>query len=120
MPMIGQVITQEKFPQYLYHPDKGGFRRVDDIKEKTEAVRDGWNLGYRHQDYPKMMYHVVLEPQQVNSQEEEIALIAAGWENSPVMFSEEKALDAKIAQNKVEAKELANKKSTLRKDGKAA
>ena len=117
--MIGQVITQEKFPQFLYHPSKEGSRRVDDMKEKTEAVRDGWNAGYKHQDYPKMMYHVVMEPTVVNNEEEEIALIEAGWEKSPVAFSEEKAIDAKIAQNKVEAKELANKKAII-KEGKAA
>lgn len=117
--MVGQVITQEKFPQYLYHPDKEGFRRVDDLKEKTEAVREGWSAGYRHQEYPKMMYHVVLEPKEVKNEEEELALIDAGWEKSPVAFSEEKVIDTKIAQNKAEAKELANKKAIL-KEGKAA
>ena len=112
--MVGQVITEEKFPQHLYHATLAGSRLVTDRKEKVEAEREGWRVGYRHQEYPKMMYHVVLDPKIVENEAEEQALVEAGWEYSPVAFSEQRVLDAKIKQTEVELKELKKKKAEIK------
>lgn len=78
------------------------------------------------QDFPKMIYHVVEEPIIVQTEEGLQEMLEAGWSESPVVFSEAKALDAKIAELETRLKDLKKKRLALRpakpevKEGKAA
>lgn len=57
-------------------------------------------------DFPRMIYHVVLEPLIVKSEEELNSHIEKGWCLTPVLFDEIKALKAKIAFHESEAARL--------------
>jgi hypothetical protein len=110
---IGQVKMKKEWPLFLYHDKLDGVRRVNNDAEETEAVREGWRPGYRHQAYPKMMYHVIHEPKTVNNEDEELVLRESGWEDTPVAFTETKILQAKIAETELTLKELKKKKSAV-------
>lgn len=68
---------------------------------------------YQHQDYPKMLFHVALEPRTVNTAEEHAKLAAEGWEESPVKRNRLAALNGQIAWHETEAARLRVELKTL-------
>ena len=111
---IGQVIKKKEWPIFLYHSTLMGARRVNNDAEETEALREGWKAGYRHQTYPRTMYHVVQPPKNVENEDEELALRELGWEDSPATFTEAKAVQAKILETEVTLKELKKKREIIK------
>jgi len=116
----GAVTMKEQFPQYLYHPTLLGSRRVDDEDEKLEARREGWREGYRYQEYPKMLHHPIPERSRVvNNKEEEDELVAQGYAYSPAEFTNEKILEARIAESRATLLDLEKKREVLKKEPKS-
>jgi hypothetical protein len=116
VPNIGVVNIKRDFSKgvYLWHPTQQGARRVTTEDGFTEASREGWTEKYRQQDYPKMMHHVIPTlSKEVNSEDEEQALLEQGYEYSPAAFTEKKAVEAKIAATKAELRELEKKDRLL-------
>jgi len=67
-----------------------------------------------YQDYPRMIYHIVEEPRIVQDAEEEKHYIDRGWSRTPVMFTEIRAIEAKIAWHRAEALRLAERLDELK------
>ncbi len=116
-PQIGQVKVREDFPQFLFHDKLDGHRRVDTAFEKAEAVREGWRLGYRHQEFPKAMYNALGEMKECANQEEVDALKAEGWEENIMAFSDAQIVGAKIMQEEALLKALKEKRKILLEQG---
>lgn len=49
------------------------------------------------EQYPQMLYHVVLDPITVENEKDETYYLSKGWSRTPLLFDEIKMLKAKIA-----------------------
>jgi uncharacterized protein YecA (UPF0149 family) len=114
VPSIGQVKMKEDFPQFLYHKDYKHARRVDTAEQKMEALKEGWNLGYLHKEYPKAMYSATGDYKEVDGKEEEDELRGLGWESDPALFTDLQIVSAKVKETEQMLKDLKGKQTVLR------